>query len=139
MFDFFGLRKKAGKPKILIVEDEPDLVKTIQDRLEMNGYPTITAENGKVGLTKAIKEKPDIVLLDVNMPVMDGLEMLEALTKYPEGTDCLVIMLTVRSQKEDVARAEACGVKDYLVKPFDLDELLEKIESVLKRRKTSAK
>ena len=139
MFDFFGLRKKAGKPKILIVEDELDIVRTFQDRLEMDGYPIITAENGKEGLEKTIKEKPDIILLDVNMPVMDGFEMLEALTKYPEGTDCSVIILTVRSQKEDVARAEACGVRDYLVKPFDLDELLEKIESVWKRRQADAK
>ncbi len=139
MFDFLGLKKKASKPKILIVDDEKDIVQTFQDRLEMDGYPIIIAENGKEGLEKVIKEKPDIILLDVIMPDMDGFEMLEALRKYPEGEECSVIMLTVRSQKKDVARAEACGVEGYLVKPFDLDEMLEKIESVWKRRQADAK
>jgi len=139
MFDFLGLKKKASKPKILIVDDERDIVRTFQDRLEMDGYPIIIAENGKEGLEKVIKEKPDIILLDVIMPDMDGFEMLEALRKYPEGEECSVIMLTVRSQKEDVARAEACGVEGYLVKPFDLDEMLKKIESAWKRCQADAK
>lgn len=139
MFDFLGLRKKADKPKVLIVEDEPDLAQTVRDRLDVNGYTTITAANGEEGLEKAIQEKPDVVLLDVNMPVMNGLEMLEALRKHPGGTDCVVIMVTVHSQKQDVARAKACGIEDYIVKPFELGELIEKIKNVLERRKASVK
>jgi two-component system alkaline phosphatase synthesis response regulator PhoP len=137
MFDFLGLKKKSRRPKILIVDDERDIVQTFQDRLEMEGYTTISAANGKEGLEKAIREKPDVILLDVIMPDMDGFEMLEALRKYPEGEECTVIMLTVRSHREDVARAEAYGAEGYLVKPFDLDELLEKIESVLKQREAA--
>lgn len=139
MFDFFGLRKKAKKPKILIVEDEPDLVQTLKDRLVMNEYNIITAENGKVGLEKALHEKPDVVLLDVNMPVMDGFQMLEVLRKRPEGANCVVMMVTVYSQKQDIARAEAGGVDDYIVKPFNMEDLIEKIENVLKRRRDSMK
>lgn len=133
MFDFFGRKKKTNKIKILIVDDEPDLVQTLQDRLEMNGYSIVTAGNGKEGLQKAIQEKPDIVLLDVIMPVMDGLQMLEALRKHPESKDCAVIMLTARSQQQDIVRAKTCGIKDYVVKPFDLSELIEKIGDVLEQ------
>lgn len=139
MFDFFGLRKKSKKPKILIVDDEPDILRTLQDRFEMNEYSVITAANGKEGLEKAIQEKPDIILLDVIMPIMDGLEMLEALRKHPEGRDCEVIMLTARSQPHDIDRAKACGIRDYIVKPFDLSELLDRIENILEHPKAVAK
>jgi len=139
MFDFFGLKKKANKTKILIVDDEPDLVQTLRDRLEMNGYSIITAGDGKEGLEKAVQEKPDIVLLDVIMPIMDGFEMLEALRKDPEIKYCAVIMLTARSQRQDIVRAKTCGIEDYIVKPFNLSELIEKIENVLERHKTVVK
>jgi two-component system alkaline phosphatase synthesis response regulator PhoP len=139
MFDIFGRKKKTSKTKILIVDDEPDLVQTLQDRLEMNGYSLVTAGNGREGLEKAVQEKPDIVLLDVIMPIMDGLEMLEALRKNPECKDCAVIMLTARSQRQDIVRAKTCGIEDYVVKPFDLSELIEKIESVLERHPVTAK
>ncbi|HEG42657.1 MAG TPA: response regulator [Phycisphaerales bacterium] len=135
MFDFLGLKKKTDKIKILVVDDEPNIVQTLQDRLEMNDYKVFTAGNGKEGLEKALQEKPDVILLDVIMPIMDGHEMLESLRKQPGGTDSSVIMLTARSQTQDIARANACGIEDYIVKPFDLSELLEKIETVLQNRK----
>ena len=134
MFSFFGLKKKSRKIKILIVDDEPDIIQTLQDRLEMNGYIVITANNGREGLKKAVEEKPDIMLLDVIMPVMDGLEMLEAVRKHPEVKDCSIIMVTARSQTQDITRAKACGIDDYVVKPFDLSELLEKIENITEQR-----
>jgi len=135
MFDFLGLKKKTDKVKILIVDDEPNIVQTLQDRLEMNDYNVVTACNGKEGLDQAIQEQPDVVLLDVIMPVMDGLEMLEALRKEPACESVSVVMLTARSQTQDIARANACGIEDYIVKPFDLSELLEKIESIIESRK----
>jgi DNA-binding response OmpR family regulator len=134
MFDFFGLKKKTERTKILIVDDEPNIVQTLQDRLEMNEYDVVTACNGQEGLEQAINEVPDVILLDVIMPIMDGHEMLEALRKQPGCEDISVIMLTARSQTQDIARANACGIEDYIVKPFDLSELLEKIESVIERR-----
>jgi DNA-binding response OmpR family regulator len=135
MSGIFGPKKKSAKPKILIVEDEPDIVATVRDRLEMYEYEVLSAGNGKEGLEKALSEEPDIVLLDVNMPVMDGFTMLEALRKRPEGAEITVMMMTVRDRKEDVARAEACGVEDYVAKPFELSELVDKIEKALERRK----
>ncbi len=139
MFDFLGIKKKTDKVKILVIDDEPNIVQTLQDRLEMNDYEVVTAGNGKEGLKKALQEKPDVLLLDVIMPIMDGHEMLEALRKQPGGNYSSVIMLTARSQTQDIARANACGIDDYIVKPFDLSELLEKIEVVIESRKAVAK
>jgi two-component system alkaline phosphatase synthesis response regulator PhoP len=139
MFDFLGIKKKTDKVKILVIDDEPNIVQTLQDRLEMNDYEVVTAGNGKEGLKKALQEKPDVILLDVIMPIMDGHEMLEVLRKQPGGNFSSVIMLTARSQTQDIARANACGIDDYIVKPFDLSELLEKIEVVVESRKAVAK
>jgi DNA-binding response OmpR family regulator len=139
MVDFFGPSEKAAKAQILIVDDEPGVAQTIQERLEMSGYGVITASNGKEGLAMAVEEEPDIVLLDVKMPVMDGFEMLEALRKDQEGKSRVVMMVTVSSEKEDMARAEAYGVEDYIVKPFELGTLVEKVEGILERRKSVAK
>ena len=139
MFEFLWLKKKVEKAKVLVIDDEPNIVQTLQDRLEMNDYTVVTACNGKEGLDKAINEKPDIILLDVIMPIMDGHEMLEHLRKVDECRDIAVIMLTARSQSQDIARASACGIEDYIVKPFDLSELLEKIETILENRKVLSK
>ncbi len=139
MFDFLGLKKKTDKTKILVIDDEPNIVQTLQDRLEMNEYSVRTAGNGREGLDKIEQDKPDVILLDVIMPVMDGLEMLEVMRKKPENQDISVIMLTARSQTQDIARANACGIDDYIVKPFDLSELLEKIEGVVENRKAVAR
>ena len=135
MFEFSWLKKKTEHATILVVDDEPNIVRTLQDRLEMNDYKVITAGDGKEGLEKALSEKPDIILLDVIMPVMDGHEMLERLRQSDVGKEMAVIMLTARSQSQDISRADACGIEDYVVKPFDLSELLEKIENTLQKTK----
>lgn len=135
MFDFFGLKKKTKKLKIQITDDEPNIVQTLKDRLELNDFEVVVAYNGSDGLKIAQQEQPDMILLDVIMPVMNGLEMLEMLRKQPWGKDISVIMLTARSQAQDIARATGCGIDDYIVKPFDLSELLEKIEHLAERRK----
>ncbi|MEN6307621.1 MAG: response regulator [Anaerohalosphaeraceae bacterium] len=139
MFDFFGLKKKTRKIKIQVTDDEPNIVQTLKDRLEMNDFDVVVAHNGSDGLKIAEQERPDVILLDVIMPVMNGLEMLEMLRKQPWGQEPSVIMLTARSQTQDIARANACGIDDYIIKPFDLSELLEKIESILEQRKVLSK
>jgi two-component system, OmpR family, alkaline phosphatase synthesis response regulator PhoP len=139
MFDFLWSKKKSERARILVIDDEPNIVQTLQDRLEMNCYRVVTACNGRDGLEKAIREKPDIILLDVIMPIMDGHEMLEHLRTTEEGKDVPVIMLTARSQNNDIARATACGIEDYIVKPFDLSELLEKIEGILENKRMTSR
>jgi DNA-binding response OmpR family regulator len=139
MFDFLKLRKKNAKTKILVVDDDPNIMRTIRDRLEKNGYDVITASNGRDGLEMALDEKPDVVLLDIIMPIMDGHEMLEALRRQPFGEEPSVIMFTARSQAKDISRANASGIDDYVVKPFDLGELLERIETVVESRRAVTK
>ncbi|NLW83242.1 MAG: response regulator [Phycisphaerae bacterium] len=138
MFDFFGFRKKSQKTKVLVVDDEPNIVQTLKDRLEMNDYEVLTAHNGVDGLKAAQDGTPDIILLDVIMPMMDGHEMLEQLREKEWGKTMSVIMLTARSQAQDIARARSCGIDDYIIKPFDLSELLEKIENIIEHRKVTA-
>lgn len=138
MFDFFGFRKKSQRVKVLVVDDEPNIVQTLKDRLEMNDYDVLTAHNGVDGLKAAQDGSPDIILLDVIMPMMDGHEMLEQLREKDWGKHVSVIMLTARSQAQDIARARSCGIDDYIIKPFDLSELLEKIENIIERRKVMA-
>ena len=139
MFEFLWSKKKSDRAKILVVDDEPNIVQTLQDRLEMNDYLVVTACNGRDGLEKATNERPDIILLDVIMPIMDGHEMLERLRKTEDGKDIAVIMLTARSQNQDIARATACGIDDYIIKPFDLSELLEKIEGILENKRAASR
>lgn len=137
MFDFFGFGKKSCKTRILVVDDEPNIVQTLKDRLEMNEYTVFTACNGQEGLNVAKEQSPDLILLDVIMPIMDGHETLENLRKQEWGKGISVIMLTARSQAQDIARAKACQIEDYIIKPFDLSELLEKIEGILEHKKSS--
>lgn len=137
MFGFLGFKDKSDSLKILVVDDEPKIVQTLQDRLEMTGYEVIPAYNGREALEKAVESKPDLILLDVIMPEMDGLEMLEALRQKPGCEDIAVIMLTARSQPNDIARAKACNVADYIVKPFEIGKLLVKIETIAAERQVA--
>ena len=134
MFEFLWQTKKTEQPKVLVIDDEPNILQTLQDRLEMNDYEVLTATNGKEGLEKALDEQPDIILLDVIMPIMDGHEMLKELRKDERGQGISVIMLTACSQSQDVVRAKASGIDDYIIKPFNLSELLEKIENILEHK-----
>lgn len=134
----FGLfkGKKSGKVKILIVDDEPDFVSTIQHHLEWANYLTAVATNGQEGLEKAASEKPDLILLDTNMPVMNGHETLEHLNKDPELKHIPVIMVTAACEVDDIATASSFGVVDYIAKPFDFAELKEKITNAVEGKKS---
>lgn len=134
MLELFKSKKKAARAKILVVDDEPDLVSTIQYRLEWSNCEVITASNGKEGLEKAASEKPDLILLDIKMPVMNGQEMLKRLREHPDLKDIPVIMVTVVCEQQDIATASSYGIADYVTKPFDFTELTEKIANALKHR-----
>ena len=131
MLGLFKSKKKSIRARILVVDDEPDLVSTIQCRLKWCRCEVITAANGKEGLEKAISERPDIILLDINMPVMNGREMLERLRSHPDLKNTPVIMLTAFSEAQDIATVSAYGIADYVTKPFDFTELMEKIANAL--------
>jgi DNA-binding response OmpR family regulator len=118
--------------KILIVDDEPDLVSTVEYRLKFADCEVVTASNGEEGLEQARAEKPDLILLDTNMPVMNGHEMLERLRADAALKHIPVLMLTARCEPQDIAAASAHGVTDYVTKPFDFAELMAKIQMALK-------
>jgi CheY-like chemotaxis protein len=134
-------RKSRGNlAKVLVVEDEPDMTMVITHFLQYAGYEVLTAANGKEGIEKAASEKPDLILSDTQMPVMNGWEMLEELRKQPMSKHIPVIMVTGRYEKYDIAAAAAYGIADYIAKPFDPSLLLEKISDIFasnRRRRTA--
>ncbi len=135
MLGLFKSKKKTMHAKILVVDDEPDLVSTVEYRLKFANYNVITASNGEEGLDRARSENPDLILLDTNMPVMNGHEVLASLRADPDIKDIPVIMLTARCEAQDIAAASAHGVSDYVTKPFDFGDLMAKIQAVLKNGK----
>ena len=121
-----------GNKKILVVDDEQQLALAVKIRLQSVGYQVVTAGDGRQGLDMIEREKPDLILLDVLMPVMDGYSCLRELnTKYGRGT-IPVIVLTARDRMKDLFELE--GIEDYVIKPFDHKDLLIRIERALKKR-----
>lgn len=132
MLGLFKTKKKTLQARILVVDDEPDLLSTVEYRLKFANYNVITASNGKEGLDQAKAEKPDLILLDTNMPIMSGHEVLASLRADPAIRHIPVIMVTARCEAQDIAAASAHGVSDYVTKPFDFGDLMGKIQAVLK-------
>lgn len=132
MLGLFRAKKKTSQVKILVVDDEPDLVSTVEYRLKFANCNVVTATSGQEGLERAAAEKPDLILLDTNMPGMNGHEMLEHLRADPALKHIPVIMLTARCESQDIAAASARGVSDYVTKPFDFAQLMDKIHAILK-------
>jgi len=118
-------------PRILIVDDEPDLVRGLEDNLRFEGYQTLSAVNGREGLKLALQEGPDLIILDVMMPELSGWDVLRALRQ--KGVDVPVIMLTARGEEMDRVLGLELGADDYVNKPFSLRELLARVRVVLRR------
>lgn len=116
------------KPKILIVEDEYYLAEIIKARLEFEGYQAAIAEHGQAALDHLKKEPADIVLMDIMMPVMDGLEAAKKIKADTKLQKIPVIFLTARAQHEDHLKAHQAGGDDYISKPFEMEDLLAKIK-----------
>lgn len=116
--------------KILTCDDEKNIVRLIQVNLERQGYEVVTAYNGRECLEKVASEHPDLIVLDLMMPEMTGFEVLEELKKNPETQNIPVIMLTARTQDQDVLRGWQSGVECYLTKPFNPIELLTFIKRI---------
>jgi two-component system, OmpR family, alkaline phosphatase synthesis response regulator PhoP len=123
--------EKDLKETILVVDDEEDILLLCRVNLEFEGYNVITASSGAEGLARAREKHPQLVLLDVMMPTMDGWHVLEALKATPDTEDTPVVMLTARVQGEDQMRGWSGGAADYIMKPFSPVALLETIRSVL--------
>ena len=118
------------KKKILVIDDEAELVTLIKKRLEANGYEISTASDGVKGLEKAREVNPDLILLDIKMAQMDGYTMLLELKKTEETKSIPVVILTAYDKMQDMFKIE--GVKDYITKPFDDQDLMIRIARAFK-------
>lgn len=116
--------------KVLVVDDDEHILRSLAQYLELEEFSVRTASGGAEALAKVEEEKPDLMVLDVMMPEMDGFEVLENLRRKPETEKLPVIMLTARDQHGDVLKGYQMGVSSYMVKPFNLDELVEVINQV---------
>ena len=123
-----------AQKKILVVDDEVDVTELLCARLEAAGYEVLVSNYGEEGMKKARAEKPDLVLLDVMMPKMNGFQVCRELKKGEETKTIPVMMLTAKAQESDKFWGEDCGCNDYATKPFDNAELLARIATLLSRK-----
>lgn len=119
-------------PKILIVDDEADVIRLLQFRLEKEGFDIISAGDGQTALTLVEQETPDLVILDIMMPLMDGMEVLRQIRSRRGTSRVPIIMLTAKTASLTVNEARQLWVSDYIMKPFDLEALVVKTKKVLK-------
>ncbi len=122
------------KARILVVEDEADLASLVQVNLELAGYDATIARDGAEGLAQVRRDPPDLVLLDVMMPVLDGWQVLRALKEEDQFQDIPVIMLTALGEERDIIRGHLQGAVEYLTKPFEMKALLAAIEDGLREQ-----
>ncbi len=121
-----------GLAKILVVDDEPHMVKLVQANLQAAGYEVVSAMDGNQALEAAESEMPDLIILDIMLPGVDGYEVCRRIREYSAVP---VLMLTARGSEMDLVRGFDVGADDYLVKPFSVNELLVRVRAVLKRSK----
>jgi two-component system, cell cycle response regulator DivK len=124
-------------PKILIVEDNEDNWQILSRRLRRRGYDVVVARDGKQGLTMAKSDRPDLILMDMNLPLLDGWEATRLIKKDPKAKNTPVIALTAHALTGDRDKALEAGCDDYHTKPVELPRLLEQIEAQLQKRAAS--
>lgn len=131
------MNSAANAPiKILIVDDEAGVRDLLKDALKLAGFATEVASDGMNALTVLRTYSPDIMIIDINMPLMDGFELVERLRK--NGNEVPVLMLSARADRVDVTRGLTLGADDYVVKPFGLEELVLRLKAILRRSQVSA-
>jgi CRP/FNR family transcriptional regulator, cyclic AMP receptor protein len=119
--------------KVLLIEDNDDIRNNTAEILELANYKVVTAENGKVGVEKAIEYIPDLIICDIMMPVLDGYGVLHAIHKNETIQNTPFIFLTAKTERGDFRKGMELGADDYITKPFDGTELLNAVDSRLKK------
>lgn len=122
---------EQAKKKILIIEDEIDILNMVKMRLEASGYEVIAAQDGNTGYSKAKSDNPDLIILDLMLPGIDGYQVCRLLKFDEKYRHIPIIMLTARSQQEDREWGQKVGADYYLTKPFESKELLDKIKELI--------
>jgi two-component system, OmpR family, phosphate regulon response regulator PhoB len=123
-----------GKSKILIVEDDPDISELLQFNLEKNGYAALRCEDGEEALKLAQKHSPDLILLDILLPGLNGLEVCRRLKRNPALEHIPIIMVTAKGEEMDRVVGLELGADDYIVKPFSIREILLRVQKLLERK-----
>ena len=119
--------------KILVVDDEVDLVETIRFPLEMEGFHVLVSYNGEDALNQARKENPDLILLDIMLPKLDGYKVCRLLKFDERYKHIPILMLTAKTQVKDKQTGMETGADEYITKPFDIDQLMEKVKAYLNK------
>ena len=120
--------------KILLVDDEPDILELVGYHLRREGYTVFTAPDGEQGIEIAVRETPSLIILDVMMPGMDGMETCERLRQIPRLKDTLVVFLTALAEDYSMMAGYEAGADDYILKPFHMSELIARLRAVVRRR-----
>ncbi|HYO61995.1 MAG TPA: response regulator [Actinomycetota bacterium] len=126
-----------GKLKVLVADDEPALRKLLKTNMELEGYETLEASNGAEVLECVERDNPDIILLDIMMPVMDGWEVMTALAANPEYSQ-KVILVSAKASDDAQLQGWELGADEYITKPFDLDALLQRVRDVAARTESES-
>jgi DNA-binding response OmpR family regulator len=124
---------RNGQPLILIADDDPDILALVSFRLERAGYEVVQARNGEEAVQLALARRPDLAVIDVMMPRIDGYEATRQLRRQEETSRMPIILLTARVQEEDIARGFNAGADDYVRKPFSPQELGSRVQAALGR------
>jgi DNA-binding response OmpR family regulator len=122
-----------GRPLVLVADDDPDILRLVSLRLERSGYEVMAAGDGEQALDAALQRAPDLALLDVMMPKLDGYQVTERLRGNESTRNMPVILLTARVQEADIARGIEAGADDYVKKPFSTQELRDRVQAALGR------
>jgi two-component system response regulator RpaA len=121
----------ADRRRVLIVDDEPSIAKILRKQMEVAGFDVTVAVDGEQGLTMIREARPELVVLDVMLPKMNGHQVCAAVKQDPALKQTPILMLTAKAQRNDQDEAMKCGADAYLAKPFQLDELLGKVRGLL--------
>jgi DNA-binding response OmpR family regulator len=126
-------KASVSRKKIVIVEDEPDILEVLSYNLKREGYEVLTASDGVAALALIRRETPDLILLDLMLPGMDGIEICGSIKKDPQTQNCLIIMVTAKGEESDIVLGLGVGADDYIAKPFSPRELIARVKAVMRR------
>ena len=118
---------------VLVVDDDPVIQKLLQVNFEMEGYTVLTAGDGEEGLERARADHPDVIVLDVMMPKMNGLEVVDALKAAADTAGIPIVLLSAKAQEADIQAGKDTGADDYVTKPFDPLDLLDRVAALVQR------
>jgi DNA-binding response OmpR family regulator len=126
-----------SRAKVLIIEDDPAMLRGLEDNFGLRGHHTTTAADGREGLDTALRKRPDLIILDIMLPSMNGYEICRRIREA--GLDMPIIMLTAKGQEDDIVLGLKMGADDYVKKPFSIKELLARADAFLRRYRAGAR